>query len=369
MTVRGRKHLSKTLEKLSNAHGISGYEDDVRALIQADLEELTDDIQTDSMGNLIAVKNGGKHSVMLAAHMDEIGLMVQSIDAEGFLHFVTLGGWNENILLNNRVIIHSEKGPLPGVIGSKPPHLLKPEEKDKPVKLDSMFIDVGAQNAKKAQEKGIVIGTPITLHRNLTLLMGDKVTGKALDDRAGITMLLEAIGRTRTKNTVYFVGTVQEEVGLKGAKTAAFRLEPDVAMVGEVTASSDHPGGAKTDSTVALGEGPAITVADASGRGIITPRSILTWLKGTATKHKIPYQLEVVKGGTTDAAVIHLTKAGIPTGVVSVPTRYIHSGVEVLSLHDLDNGAELIARSLDTVDTLLSSDDGTTYHKKKKGRP
>ena len=193
----------------------------------------------------------------------------------------------------------------------------------------------------------------MTLDRQLQMLLDNKVTGKALDDRAGVAMLIEALKHTQSSATIFFVGTVQEEVGLKGARTSAFHLEPDAALVGETAVASDYPGGKKMESSLALGKGPAITVADASGRGIIASHHVLSWLRSTANKHNIPYQLEVSKGGTTDAAAIHLTKAGIPSGVISIPTRYLHSGVEVLSLADLEQGTELFTRCLETVDTFF----------------
>ena len=353
MTNHHRKQLYQTLEKLSNAYGISGFEEDIRSIITQELETVVDDIHTDALGNLVATKNGGETSLMLAAHMDEIGLMIQSIEPEGFLRFVTLGGWHEQILLNNRVILHTDNGPVYGVIGSKPPHLLTAEEKKKDIKLDDLFIDIGAPDDKAVKKKNIAIGTPVTLDRRLQPLLDNKITGKALDDRAGVAMLIEALKHTQSSATIFFVGTVQEEVGLKGARTSAFHLEPDVALVGETAVASDHPGGKKMDSSLGLGKGPAITVADASGRGIIASHHVLSWLRSTADTHHIPYQLEVSKGGTTDAAAIHLTKEGIPSGVISIPTRYLHSGVEVLSLVDLEQGTELFTRCLETVDTFF----------------
>jgi endoglucanase len=357
MTIHLRKQLYQTLEKLSNAHGISGFEKDIRSIITQELETVVDDIHTDALGNLVAVKNGGETSLMLAAHMDEIGLMIQSIEPEGFLRFVTLGGWHEQILLNNRVILHTDTGPVLGVIGSKPPHLLTAEEKKKEIKLDDLFIDIGAPDDKMITKKNITIGTPVTLDRCLQPLLDNKVTGKALDDRAGVAMLIEALKNAHSSATIFFVGTVQEEVGLKGARTSAFHLDPDAALVGETAVASDHPGGQKIHASPSLGKGPVITVADASGRGIIAPHRILSWLRSTAGKHNIPYQLEVSKGGTTDAAAIHLTKAGIPSGVISIPTRYLHSGVEVLSLNDLEQGTQLFTHCLETVDSFFPNPD------------
>jgi endoglucanase len=301
------------------------------------------------MGNLIATKKGGKPVVMLAAHMDEIGLMVKYVDDKGFARFTTTGGWFDQTLLNQRMIMHTENGPLYGVLGSKPPHAMKEEDKKKVIKAEDMFIDVGAKNKEDAEKMGIKTGTPVTSDIDFKSLGNDLVTGKAFDNRAGCVMLIEALSMMKNvKATVHAVFTVQEEVGLKGAKTSAFRLNPDVALATDVTITGDHPGIEKKDSSIEMGKGPSVTVSDADGRGIIVPESVLKWLKEAAKN--IPYQLEVGSGGTTDATAIHLTKEGIPTGVISMPTRYIHTPVSVLSMSDLEKSAELIARALEIVD-------------------
>jgi putative aminopeptidase FrvX len=342
--------LKELLKKLAEAHGISGYEGEIRQIVEAELEELVDDIQIDPLGNLIATKRGKKPSVMIAAHIDEIGLMVKHITDEGFLTFSPIGGWFDQTLLNQRVIVHTEEeGSLYGVIGSKPPHVMKKEEREKVIKAEDMFIDVGAQSREDVEQMGISIGTPVSLDRHFVSLRGNRATCKAFDNRSGVVVMIEALKRADTDFEVYAVGTVQEEVGLKGAKTTAYALSPDVALATDVDVAGGHPGIEKKDRPVELDKGPVITVSDASGRGIITPPAVLKWLKETAARYDIAYQLSVGDGGQTDASVIHLTKSGIPTGVVSVPARYIHTPVEVLSLYDVDKCADLIARAIEHV--------------------
>ncbi len=342
--------LKDILAKLADAHGISGYEGAIRAIVETEIKQYVDEIKTDRLGNLIATKRGKKPSVMIAAHLDEIGLMVKYIENEGFMRFSTIGGWFDQTLLNQRVVLHTDSGgTVTGVIGSKPPHRMKKEERDKPIKSEDMFIDMGANSREEVEQQGITIGTPVSIDRHFATLKNDRVTGKAFDNRAGVAIMIEALKRANTEFEVYAVGTVQEEVGLKGARTSAFDLDPDVAIAIDTDIAGGHPGIEKKDASVELDKGPVITVSDASGRGIITPPSVLKWLKDTAARYKIDYQLSVSEGGMTDAAIIHLTRSGIPTGVIGVPTRYIHSPVELLSLKDIDKSAELLARAIERV--------------------
>ncbi len=307
------------------------------------------------MGNLIAVKEGKGPSVMLAAHMDE-SLMVRYIDENGFLRFVGIGGgWFDQTLLNQRVIVHGKKGSIYGVIGSKPPHVMKDEDRKKPVKLEDMFIDIGgAKDREDAENLGVEIGTSVSIDQEFTTLANGKVTSKAFDNRAGVVILVRVMKELHERGieaNVYAVGTVQEEVGLKGAKTCTFCICPDVALALDTTIPpGDHPGISKTDSALELGKGPVITVADASGRGLIAHPQILKWLRETADKNEVPpYQLGVGSGGTTDATSIHLTKEGIPTGTVSIATRYIHSPVEVLDMADIDACVSLIVTAIENL--------------------
>jgi putative aminopeptidase FrvX len=341
--------LRNLLERLSNAHSVSGHEGSSRDILTQELRPYVDEVKIDALGNLIATKKGKRPSVMLSAHMDEVGLSAKYIDEDGFIYFIGLGGWFDQTLLNQRVILHGTKGAVPGVIGSKPPHILEEEEKKKPIPMKDMFIDIGAGSAEEVERLGVTIGTPVTIDRQFTPLSNSLVTGKALDDRAGCAMMIEAMRRTKATATVFAVGSTQEEVGLKGAKTASFGLNPEVAIATETTIAGDHPGIEKKMAHLQLGNGPSVTVVDGGGRGLITPDSVLRWIEETAAKAQIGYQREVSSGGTTDATAINLSRAGIPAGVVSVVTRYLHTPVEVINLEDLDAAAELVARMLETV--------------------
>jgi putative aminopeptidase FrvX len=344
------KDIAALLSRFSDAHGLSGYEEDVAALLKRELEPLVDDLTIDKMGNVIAIRSGEGPAVMVAAHMDEIGLMVSHIDEEGFLRVVPVGGWFDQTILGQRVLVATTDGKrIPGVVGSRPPHLMDAEDRKKMVKLKDMFVDCGATSADQAAAMGVEVGSPMTIDRELRRLGEDFVTGKALDNRAGCVMMVSALKLLKGKKvraTIQAVGTVQEEVGLKGARTSAYGLSPDVAIATDVTIPGDHPGVTKNESHVAVGKGPSITVIDAAGRGIIAPRPVLRWLRESAEKASIPYQLQVGDGGTTDATAINISKTGIPCTVVSVPTRYIHSPVEVLSLRDMEQGAALIAAAI-----------------------
>ena len=344
-------NIADLLATFANAHGVSGYEDEVASLLRERLEPLVDEVRTDTMGNVVGIRSGEGPNVMVAAHMDEIGLMISHVDKDGFARVVPVGGWFDQTLLGQRVLIHARSGEkVVGVMGSRPPHVMEPEDRKKVVKLKDMFIDCGAGSCEEAAEMGVEVGSPVTIDRSLRPMGKDFVTGKAFDNRAGLTMMVAALrlldGRP-VRATVQAVGTVQEEVGLKGARTSAFGLEPDVAIATDVSIPGDHPGVTQNEVHVVTGKGPAITVLDAGGRGIIASRPVLRWLRESAEQADIPYQLDVGNGGTTDATAINITKTGIPCTVVSVPARYIHSPVEALSLTDLENGARLIAAAIE----------------------
>lgn len=335
--------MKDLLKKLSDAPGISGFEDDVRDLMITELKDYVDEVEVDPLGNLIAKKNGNPSSkkIMLAAHMDEIGLMVRYIDKEGFIKFSKIGGINDQMLLNQTVYIQSSNGDIVGVIGSKPPHKMKESERKQILKYENMFIDIGAKSREEAEEL-VSIGDPIIIRKKFEELRNNLVTGKALDNRVGCAVLIEVLKKAETNATLYGVGTVQEEVGLKGAKTSAFSINPDMALALDVTISGDHPGIKEDEAPSAAGKGPAIILTDASGRGLITHPQIKKLLISTAEEEEIPYQVEVSDGGTTDATAIHLTRAGIPTGVISPASRYIHTPVSVVCLDDVENAVKLI---------------------------
>lgn len=340
----------KLLEELSLTPAISGNEEVIRDIITRELESCVDEIKTDTMGNVVCTKKGeeGAPTVMLASHMDEIGLMVKHIDDDGFIKFIKIGGINDQMLINQAVIIHSQNGKCPGVIGSKPPHVTKPEERNKVIPYNEMFIDIGANNKEEAEEM-VSVGDMITFRSFFEEYPNDKVMGKALDNRIGCYVMMEIMKRVDSRGTIYGVGTVQEEVGLKGAKVSSYSLNPDYAFALDTTLCGDHPGISLEEAPCKMGDGPAVILADRSGDGIITPKVMKDMIIDAANKKDIKIQLEVSDGGTTDGTAIHLNREGIVTGVVSVPTRYIHTPVSVASAQDIENTIELMVTILNNI--------------------
>jgi len=341
--------LIDVLEKLSNACGVAGREEEVRALMKELLKPNVDEIREDKLGNVIGIKKGKKDAptVMLAAHMDEIGLMVKNITKEGFLQFAEIGGIDDRILIAQKVLVHTDKGPLTGMIGSKPPHILKEEEKKKVIEAEELFIDVGASDKEDAQKMGVRVGDPVSFDVKFAQVGKDAVLGKAFDDRVGCAALIEIMRKLpKVDCTLHAVGTVQEEVGLRGATIAAFQLYPDVGIALDVTVAGDIPGVKEVEAPVKMRKGPALTVADA---GLITHPKVLRLFIDSAEENKIPYQLETGLRGTTDAARIALTKEGVPSGVISIPTRYIHSPASIVSLEDLENSVKLAVAAVKNV--------------------
>ncbi len=341
--------INTNLEKLSNACGVTGREDHVRNLMVHLMTPLADEIQVDKLENVIAIKKGKTKSpkIMLAAHMDEVGLMVKTIMKDGFLQFTKMGGIDDRILPAQRVMVHTKKGAFPGIIGSKPPHIQKEEERKKIITYDDLFIDIGAESKEAAVKLGVSIGDSVAFDVKYSKLGGDAVIGKAFDNRAGCITMVETLKLlTQTECTVCAVGTVQEEVGLRGAAAAAFGVDPDLALALDVTIAGDVPGVREFDTTVKMGKGPALTISDS---GLITHPKVLRWLIDTAEEEKIPFQLESGLLGSTDAARISITRQGIPCGTVSIPTRYIHSPVGMLSLKDIENSAKLTAAAIQTI--------------------
>lgn len=346
------EELFVLLKKLSELNGISGFEDEVRGFISDYVKTYADEVFIDSLGNVIAIKKGSSDKkFMTAAHMDEIGLVVKYIDDKGFIRFTPVGGWNERILPGTRVKVLSKTGWIPGVIGVKPPHLMKPEEAKQVLEIKDLYIDIGASSKDEVISLGIENGSPITLDVATTRLFSTRVTGKAFDDRSGLTVALKSFVDSDPKEISYvLVATVQEEVGLKGAKTSAYGVSPDVALAVDVTTANDVPGVDPQDAVVKLGAGPAVKIMDGpAGRGMIVNQKVLELLKKVATEKNIPIQAEVLPGGTTDASIIQLNKEGVPAGVISIPSRYIHSGVEMIDLKDLGNAYKLLSGFFDAL--------------------
>jgi putative aminopeptidase FrvX len=338
--------LVDLLEKLSNACGVTGSEDEVRVLMKEFLKPNVDELEEDKLGNVIGIRRGKESApkIMLAAHMDEVGLMVINITKDGFLQFTKLGGISDRILASQKVVVHSRAGSLPGVIGSKPPHILKEEERKKVIEAEDLYIDIGASKKEEVEQMGVRIGDPVSFDVKFTRMGKEMVMGKAFDDRVGCAVMIEAMRRlSESECTVCAVGTVQEEVGLRGATTAAFQLAPDLGIAIDVTIAGDVPGIKEVEAPIKTGNGPSLTVADAS---LITHPQVLKLLMSAAEESKIPFQLEGGRRGGTDAGKIALTKGGIPSGVISIPTRYIHTPFSVVNLMDVENTIKLAIASI-----------------------
>jgi len=328
---------------------VAGREDEVRKIMKDSLKPYVDEISEDKLGNVIGVKKGRKNApkVMLAAHMDEIGLFVKTISKEGFLQFAKVGGIDDRILLAQKVIVHTERGPLHGIIGSKPPHIQKEEERKKVLTYDELFIDIGAESQEEAKKMGVKIGDPVSFDIKFDRIGNDVVVGKAFDDRVGCAVMIDVMKMLKqTECAVYAVGTVQEEVGLRGATTAAFGIYPDVGIALDVTVAGDVPGVKEVEAPIKMRKGPAIEIAD---MGLITHPKVLRMLVEAAEENNIPYQLETGLPGSTDAARIALTREGVPSGVISVPTRYIHSPTSLVSLKDMENAVKLTVAAIQKI--------------------
>ncbi|MFH1786858.1 MAG: M42 family metallopeptidase [archaeon] len=339
--------MKDLLRKISNANGPSGSENEVGEIVRKELKGCCDDIKEDVLGNIICHRKGSKPAVMLDAHMDQIGLVIKSITDDGFLKFVKMGGIDDRTLVSQRVKILG-KTTMVGVIGAKPPHLLEEDEQKKVMKAKEMYIDAGFKDKKEA-EKFVSIGDYAVFDMEFAEMHNDFVTGRSLDNRAGLAVMIKAMQMTKSKNEIYAVASVQEEIGSKGARTSAFGIDPDIAIVLDTTTAGDYPYVKGEDVPVKLNGGPSFTYVEAGGRGTVADRKLVDWLIGVAKRNKIKYQLEVGDGGATDGTMIQLTKCGVRTAVVSVPERYLHGPVEVVSMKDVEDAAKLVARALESV--------------------
>jgi putative aminopeptidase FrvX len=327
--------MKQLLQKLTNVFSPSGYEDAIRSVISNEVKGLADEVRVDALGNLIvrkgrSTKNGKR--IMIAAHMDEIGLMVTHVDDGGFIRFTGIGGVYPRNLPGGHV--RFVNGTV-GVIG------LEPTEHNGDVPpLDKMFIDVGAASKKNCP---VSTGDVAAFERPF-LDLGDRVVAKSMDDRIGCAVAIGALRKLKTtEHEVYFVFTTQEEVGTRGAQTSAYSIDPELGFSIDVTGWGDTPG--QKSIELALGKGPAIKIRDS---GMISDPRIVNWMIRTAEKAKLPYQREVLLGGTTDARAMQLVRAGIPVGCVSIPCRYVHSPSEMVDIHDVENAVKLIVALLNS---------------------
>jgi len=336
------------LQQLSEAFGVSGQEDAVRKIILSAIKDHATDIRIDPMGSITAFKKGTSRNrprVMLAAHMDEIGFMVTGIGGDGLIKFTNIGGIDERILPALRVKIGENA--VPGVIIWTPIH--KSSGQNTPLKVSDLRIDIGA-NSKDEVNGKVKLGDRIVFDSQYMEIGSKMLRGKAFDDRVGCSLLIDILQSGPYPVDILAAFTVQEEIGLRGAKVAAQRLNPDVAIALEGTTANDLPNPhAEPDDDITanpackLGDGPVLTVMDAR---LIVPPGLLGFLRSTATKHDIPYQLKTQPGGGTDAGAIHLTNAGVPSAVISLPCRYIHSPMAYLNRDDYENTLRLLKVAL-----------------------
>ncbi|MEK4028527.1 MULTISPECIES: M42 family metallopeptidase [Bacillaceae] len=333
------------LKDLTDAKGIAGNEREARAVMKKYIEPFADEVTTDNLGSLIAKKSGAQNGpkIMVAGHLDEVGFMITQIDDKGFLRFQTVGGWWSQVMLAQRVTIVTRKGDITGVIGSKPPHILSPEARKKPVDIKDMFIDIGASSKEEAQEWGVRPGDMVVPYFEFTVMNNEKMLlAKAWDNRIGCAIAIDVMKYVKGKqhkNTVYGVGTVQEEVGLRGAKTSAQAIQPDIAFGVDVGIAGDTPGVSSKEAMSKMGDGPQIILYDAS---MVSHKGLRDFVTDVADELNIPYQFDAMAGGGTDSGAIHVTSGGVPSLSITIATRYIHSHAAMLHRDDYENAVKLI---------------------------
>ncbi|WP_342544143.1 M42 family metallopeptidase [Lysinibacillus sp. FSL W7-1291] len=349
--------LDSTLQMfkdLTDANGIAGNERAPREVMKKYIAPYADTVETDNLGSVIAKKVGDENGpkIVVAGHLDEVGFMVTQIDDKGFIKFQTVGGWWSQVMLAQRVTITTRKGDeVIGVIGSKPPHILPADVRNKVVDIKDMFIDIGAASKDEVLEWGVRPGDMVTPYFEFNVMKNDKyLLAKAWDNRIGCAIaidVMKALQNEKHPNILYSVGNVQEEVGLRGAKTATYKIQPDIGFAVDVGVAGDTPGVTAKESTSKMGAGPQIVVYDAS---MVSHRGLREFVLDVADEHNIPYQFEAMAGGGTDAGSIHVTANGVPALSIGIATRYIHSHAGILHRDDYDNAVKLMVEVIKKLD-------------------
>ncbi|TYQ15469.1 UNVERIFIED_CONTAM: endoglucanase [Acetivibrio alkalicellulosi] len=334
------------LKELTELNGVSGNEDEVREFIKKEAKGYCDEITIDSIGNLICLKKGRnpKYKLMLCAHMDEVGLMVTGYTEGGMLKFAAVGGIDQRILLGKRVLVGDKK--ISGVIGAKPIHLQQTSERESNIDIKKMYIDIGADKKEEA-EKLVSLGEYVAFYSKYLTLGDNTIKAKALDDRVGCAILLEILKGKNYEFDLYICFTVQEEVGLRGAQVASYRIYPDMALVIEGTTCSDVPDVEKYEYSTILGEGAAITIMD---RGAYGNKKLVNYIFNLAKENGVPVQYKQTTSGGNDAGKIQTAKGGVVVAAISVPCRYIHSPVSVMSKSDFESCMKIVHMSLEQFD-------------------
>ncbi|MFS0780645.1 M42 family metallopeptidase [Bacillus sp. 1P06AnD] len=341
------------LKDLTDANGIPGNEKEVREVMTKYIQDYSDEVVSDGLGSLIAKKTGDENGpkVMVAGHLDEVGFMVTRIDEKGFVYFQTVGGWWSQVMLAQRVTLFTSKGELTGIMGSKPPHILTAEARKKTVDIKDIFIDIGASSREEAEEWGVRPGDMVVPYFEFTVMNNPKMLmAKAWDNRIGCAIAIDVMKNLKNEkhpNIVYGVGTVQEEVGLRGAKTATFKVQPDLAFAVDVGIAGDTPGVSEKEAMGKLGKGPGIVLYDAS---MVSHKGLRDFVTGVADEMNIPYQFDAMPGGGTDSGSIHVTANGVPALSITIATRYIHSHAAVLHRDDYENTVKLITEVIKRLD-------------------
>jgi len=354
MTLTKLDETLVMLKELTDAKGIAGNESEPREVMKSYIEPYADELFQDGLGSLIAKKTGDSNGpkIMVAGHLDEVGFMISKIDSKGFLSFQPVGGWWSQVMLAQRVtIVTRSKGSVTGVIGSKPPHILTPEARKKPVEIKDMFIDIGATSEEEVKSWGILPGDMVVPYFEFTVMNNEKyLLAKAWDNRIGCAIAIEVLKALKDEshpNIVFGVGAVQEEVGLRGAKTATSKIQPDIGFAVDVGIAGDTPGVTSKEATGTMGDGPQIVLYDAS---MVAHKGLRDLVVDTAEEKGIPYQFETIPGGGTDAGSIHISANGVPALAVCIATRYIHSHAAMLHRDDFENTVKLIVEVIKKLD-------------------
>lgn len=339
------------LKDLTDARGIPGNEREVREVMTKYIAPYADEITTDGLGSLIAKKGENGPKIMVAGHLDEVGFMVTNVDDKGFLRFQTVGGWWSQVMLAQRVTVVTRNGDVTGVIGSKPPHILSAEARKKPVEIKDMFIDIGATSKEEAEEWGVRPGDMVVPYFEFTVMNNEKMLlAKAWDNRIGCAIAIDVMKQLKNENhdnIVYGVGTIQEEVGLRGARTSAQFIQPDIAFGVDVGIAGDTPGVSNKEALGKMGDGPQIILYDAS---MVSHKGLREFVTDVADELKIPYQFDALPGGGTDSGAIHTTHRGVPSLSITIATRYIHSHAAMLHRDDYENAVKLIVEVIKRLD-------------------
>ncbi|MBU8906674.1 M42 family metallopeptidase [Desertibacillus haloalkaliphilus] len=344
-------HDVELMRELTETQGPPGFEDRVYHVMKKHISEHTQSIDHDNLGSIVGKLGNGDPKILVAGHLDEVGFLVSAITDEGFLRIKPLGGWWGHVMLSQRVTVMTQRGDLTGVIGSKAPHVLTLEERKKVMKISDMFVDIGATSREEAEKFGVAVGDPVATICPFEVLPNQNMLlARNWDNRAGCYIALKVLERLRHEhlpNTLYSGATVQEEVGLRGAETLAHMINPDIAFACDVGVAEDTPGMKRENGYLKLGKGPILGFMD---RSMVPHRKLRQMVVNTAKEFSIPYQIDIMDGGGTDAGKFHLAHRGVPTMVVSVPARYIHSHVSIVHKEDLDHAVELLVKVIQRLD-------------------